>query len=41
MFVRSLRKREKNLYVTTADKFIYGGPRVHDGKYRHWSHVLL
>lgn len=37
----SVREREENLYLATTNKLIHGGPRVHDGKYRHWSHVLL
>lgn len=37
----SVRKREENLHLAATNKLIHGGPRVHDGKYRHWSHVLL
>lgn len=37
----SIRKREEDLYIAATNKLIHGGPRVHDGKYRHWSHVLL
>lgn len=40
-FACSVREREENLYRATTNKLIHGGPRVHDGKYRHWSHVLL
>lgn len=39
--VRSIWEREADLHLATTNKFIHGGPRVHDGKYRHWSHVLL
>lgn len=37
----SVREREEDLYLAATNKLIHGGPRVHDGKYRHWSHVLL
>lgn len=37
----SVREREENLHLAATNKLIHGGPRVHDGKYRHWSHVLL
>lgn len=39
--VCSVREREENLHLAATNKLIHGGPRVHDGKYRHWSHVLL
>lgn len=29
------------MHVPAADQPVHGGPRVHDGKYRHRSHVLL
>lgn len=37
----TVREREEDLYLAATNKLIHGGPRVHDGKYRHWSHVLL
>lgn len=40
-FSCSVWEREENLHLATTNKLIHGGPRVHDGKYRHWSHVLL
>lgn len=40
-FLHSVWEREADLHVAATNKLIHGGPRVHDGKYRHWSHVLL
>lgn len=40
-FVRSVRGGPPHLHVAAPDQPVHGGPRVHDGKYGHRSHVFL
>lgn len=40
-FVRSVRGGPPHVHVAAADQPVHGGPRVHDGKYGHRSHVFL
>lgn len=39
--VSSIRGGPANVYIAAADKSVHGRPRVYDGKYWHWPHVLL
>lgn len=37
----SLRGGATHVYVTVTNQFIHGRSRVHDGKFRQWTYVLL
>lgn len=37
----SLRGGATHVYVTITNQFIHGRSRVHDGKFRQWTYVLL
>jgi len=37
----SVRGGATHVYVTVTDQFIHGRSRVHDGKFRQWTYVLL
>lgn len=41
IIVSSIRGSAAYVYITVANKLVYGGSRVHDGKFRHGAHVFL